>query len=95
MAKDLSPERMEIHKRARELARKAGKYWRDMSKDDRRGFLRQARDGGSQSSNTKLGSTGQNSTREVARAAAIKDGRKWRDLSSEERQKYLAQARRA
>lgn len=93
MAKDVSPERLEIRKRAIQLAREAGKDWRDIGKDERRVFFQQAK--GSDAADTKVQPAKESDpARQAAKAAAVKDGRKWRELSKEERQKYLAQVRR-
>ena len=85
---DVPPEKLEMRKRAIQLARNAGKQWREIGKEERRVFLQQARRGGPDPSGSKV-----LPAKQAARAAAIKDGRKWRDLSKEERQKYLAQVR--
>jgi hypothetical protein len=90
MAKDLTPQELEIRKKARQLARAAGKSWRDLAKDDRRGFMKQARQGTSTRSDAETGAGNVDSPRDVAKAAAKKDGKRWRDLSIEERKSYLA-----
>ena len=96
MAKDVSPERLAMRQRAIQLARNAGKSWRDIGKDERRAFIKQARRGGSDASGTKVRpAKAPDPARQAAKAAAIKEGRKWRELSKEDRKKYIAQARRA
>ena len=96
MAKDVSPERLELRKRAIQLARKAGKPWRDIGKDERRAFVKRARIAGANASDTKVPPAREpDPARKAAKAAATKEGRKWRELSREDRKKYIAQARRA
>lgn len=94
MAKEATPEQAEARRKARRLATAAGKSWKDLSKDDRRGFVREARK--SMKSGAKADTTtgaGAKKLARTARAAAQKDGRNWRELSKQERHTYLKQAR--
>jgi hypothetical protein len=90
MAKEATPEQAEARRKARRLATAAGKSWKDLSKDDRRGFVREARK--SMKAGAKA-SVGTKNLARTARAAAQKDGRNWRELSKQERHTYLKQAR--
>jgi hypothetical protein len=91
MPRELTPQQLEARRKARRLASDAGKNWQDLSKEERRPFLNQARS----SAPTRSGAASARAetlARKAARAAAKKDGRNWGELSKEERRPYLIKA---
>jgi acyl-CoA reductase-like NAD-dependent aldehyde dehydrogenase len=86
MAKELTQQQVEDRRRARQMARAAGKDWKKLPTEERRAFIKQA-------SRPRAGKPGANPMLDKARAAAARAGKVWRDLPDEERRKFLAQAR--
>jgi hypothetical protein len=78
MVKELSPKQKAIRQRALQLAKAAGRSWKDLPKDERRTFLQSART---------------SDRKHIAKSAAASEGREWDKLSKEERRKYLSQSR--
>ena len=97
MVEELQSAKDEVRRKARELAKAAGKEWRSLSKDDRLPYIRAARSGGKGSersaSSGPSSPTAANPWRDDAIKKATSEGKRWRELPKEERQKYLATAR--
>ena len=97
MARDLTPEQLDVRRKARRLAEKAGKKWGDLSKEERRSLTKEARKAGSDASTgarAQLTPAKGRPDREQAKAAAQKAGHQWAALSREERRKYIVEARK-
>jgi acyl-CoA reductase-like NAD-dependent aldehyde dehydrogenase len=86
MAKELTLKQVDDRRRARQMARAAGKDWKKLSTEERRAFIKQA-------SRPGPGKREANPILDKARAAVARAGKVWRDLPDEERRKFLAQAR--
>ena len=90
MAKEVTPRQKRIRKRARRLARGAGKDWKTLPKEARRPFLREARSAVA----GKGGKKPVNPLRDRAKKAAKDAGLNWQELSPEQRRTFVRKARR-